>query len=63
MQNLNNADYKLYKSVIMAREKPLLKTVTSFLKKKYDEVIERDTFVMAVGTIPVALVAHLDTVF
>lgn len=63
MQNLNNADYKLYKSVIMAREKPLLKTVTSFLKKKYDEVIERDTFVMAVGTIPIALVAHLDTVF
>lgn len=41
----------------------LKKAVTSILKSKYKEVIETEDYVVAKGSIPIALVAHLDTVF
>ena len=37
-------------------------TLPRFLKKHYDNVICTDKFIIAVGDIPVGLIAHLDTV-
>ena len=37
--------------------------MATFLKKKYNNVIATDKYVCAKGNIPVALVAHMDTVF
>lgn len=37
--------------------------MSALLKSKYDKVIETPDYVIAEGTIPIALVAHLDTVF
>lgn len=41
----------------------LKKFMSKFLKATYSEVYEMKDFICAVGDIPIALVAHLDTVF
>jgi hypothetical protein len=41
----------------------LHKTLKTCLDKYYKEVVCTDDYVMAYGTIPIALVAHMDTVF
>lgn len=46
----------------MEQEK-LLKTVSDFLSSKYDIVYSTDKYCLAIGDIPIGLVAHLDTVF
>ena len=63
MQELTNNDYKLFRSLAGLSQKSLRKTMADFLRKKYDNVIVTKDFVIAEGTIPIALVAHLDTVF
>lgn len=63
MHKLTDGDYKLLKSVVSLKQSSLLKTLEVFLKKKYDEVIATKEYLIAKGTIPVALVAHMDTVF
>lgn len=37
--------------------------MASYLKTKYKRIIETDDYIVAEGDIPIALVAHLDTVF
>ena len=56
-------DLKLLEQLFRLNQKQLKTVITGFLKAHYDEVIEHDKFVCAKGTIPIALVAHLDTVF
>lgn len=63
MHSLTDSDYKLYKSVISLKQKPLRKTLYSFLTRKYDKVIAKEEYLFAYGNIPIALVAHMDTVF
>ena len=56
-------ELKLFEALLRLNQKNLKAVVTNFLKHYYDEVIEHDKFVCAKGTIPIALAAHLDTVF
>lgn len=63
MHILSNNDYKLLQSLLSAKEKSLLNTMKSYLDKKYDKVYSQKDYIMAIGDIPVAVVAHLDTVF
>lgn len=37
--------------------------MSNFLRLKYKEVVETEDYIFAIGKIPVALVAHLDTVY
>ena len=39
------------------------KVMSSFLKRHYSSVVETKDYIYAEGTIPIALVAHMDTVF
>lgn len=60
----SRSDYKTLCQIFKLREQPLRKAVANIVKKFYNEkdiVITKD-FVCAWGEIPVALVAHLDTV-
>lgn len=43
-------------------EAALKKTMATYLRQKYTQVVETADYVYAVGDIPIALVAHLDTV-
>ena len=63
MHTLTDSDYKLLKSVVGLSQESLKKTLNSYLKKKYHKVVCTKEYLFAEGTIPVALVAHMDTVF
>lgn len=61
---LSKRQYNLIKLLVSAKEESLKLSIEAVLKKYYDEkdIIVSKYYVAAKGTIPVALVAHLDTV-
>ena len=63
MKILNENDFNLMKKLISLNQEETKDFVTGFLDKFYQEVIETDDYILAEGNIPIALVAHLDTVF
>lgn len=63
MQVLSDNDYKLIKTLVKMNQRNLQKTLYAYLDKKYDTVYKTKDYLMAIGNIPVALVAHMDTVF
>jgi hypothetical protein len=63
MQTLRTEDYKLMKTLVGLSQEGLRRTMTTYLEKKYDKVIATKDYIMAQGDIPIALVAHMDTVF
>ena len=54
---------KLMKYLCSSTQEVLKNTVHSYLLKKYDNVIHTHDYLFAEGTLPICLVAHLDTVF
>jgi hypothetical protein len=63
MKTLNQQDTKLLEKLFQLTQPSLLRAMDRYLKSKYDTVYTTDKFIIAVGDIPVGLVAHLDTVF
>lgn len=60
---LKDSDFKLFQQIVVSNQKVLKRTMAKFLRKKYKTVVETDKYVYAEGDVPIALVAHLDTVF
>ena len=54
---------QIFEKIVSMDQTSLKKTVVRFMRKKYDKVVETDKYIYAEGEIPVALVAHMDTVF
>lgn len=63
MVKFNANDYNLFKKLVSLNQKSLFDIMTSYLRKHYLHVQSYKHSVVAFGDIPVALVAHLDTVF
>lgn len=63
MRVLNNGDYKLFERLVSLSQKEVHKAMAQFLKAKYNNVIFTKDYLVAIGDIPIALVAHMDTVF
>ena len=63
MRVLSDSDYKLFERLVSLSQKELKKAMSQYLKAKYDNVIFTKDYLVAIGDIPVALVAHLDTVY
>lgn len=63
MNQLNNGEYRLLNKLISLDQGSVKRLMVAYLKKHYPKVIERKLYVIAEGTIPICLVAHLDTVF
>lgn len=63
MKILNKQEYGLLTHILSLSQNSLKKVLTTYLKKHYDNVTATKDYVVAEGSIPVALVAHLDTVF
>lgn len=63
MRLLKDNDFKTFEQICGLTQNGLKKTMSAFLSKKYEKIIETDDYLVAVGEIPIALVAHLDTVF
>lgn len=56
-------DFVLFKRLLGLTQPEVKKTMEAFLRKRYKKVESTDDYVYAVGNIPIALVAHMDTVF
>lgn len=63
MNVLSENDYKLFKTLVQLNQVSMRNTLAAFLERKFDTVYKEKEFLMAVGDIPIALVAHMDTVF
>ena len=56
-------DHELITWLCKFQEQALKKILSQLLKHYYDKVTVEDSFLLATGTIPIGVVAHLDTVF
>ena len=63
MKVLKPVEVKSIEQFFKLSQDSLLKVMTKYLKSKYKQVYSTSDYLIAVGDIPVALVAHLDTVF
>jgi hypothetical protein len=60
---LNEKDYRLFERLVSLSETEMRKAMTQLLKSKYNNLIISKDYIVAIGDIPIALVAHMDTVF
>lgn len=63
MRVLNEKDYRLFERLVSLSEKEMRKAMAQLLKSKYDNIIITKDYIVAIGNIPIALIAHMDTVF
>ena len=63
MRILQEKDYRLFEKLVSLSEKEMVRAMTQLIKSKYDNVIATKDYIIAIGDIPIALVAHMDTVF
>lgn len=63
MRVLNNNDYKLFERLVSLSQKELKRAMGQYLREKYKNLIITKDYIVAIGDIPIALVAHMDTVF
>lgn len=63
MRILSNQDYRLFERLVSLTQKGLHQAMAQYLKEKYEKVIVTKDYIVAIGDIPIALVAHMDTVF
>lgn len=60
---MSQKDYELFTVLAQSSQYRLQQVLYKLLKKYYKQVIHSPSYLMARGDIPVALVAHMDTVF
>ena len=63
MRVLRKDEYILFERLVALSQAGMHKTMEAYLRSKYQNVISTDKYIVAVGEIPIALVAHMDTVF
>lgn len=63
MRLLKDNDFKTFEQLCALTQLGMKKTMSTFLKSKYKKVIETNDYIVAEGNIPIALCAHMDTVF
>jgi hypothetical protein len=63
MRVLKDNDFKTFEQLCALTQKGMKKTMAAFLRSKYKQVIETQDYIVAIGDIPIALVAHMDTVY
>lgn len=62
MRRLKPGEYKTFEQLVSLKQKTLLKVMDRCLREKYAKVETTKDYIIAEGNIPIALVAHLDTV-
>ena len=63
MKCLSNNDLIIFENLLSLSQEGMHRTLHKFLKRYYEKVTYDDNFLFAEGDIPIALVAHMDTVF
>lgn len=63
MRTMSERDYKVFEQFVKMSQPNLKKVMTRWLREKYSKVVETKEYIYAIGDIPIALAAHMDTVF
>jgi hypothetical protein len=63
LKTFKSSELKTFEQLASLSQHSLKRVLSSFLKKHYPKVIETKDYIYTEGEIPVALVAHMDTVF
>lgn len=63
MRHLSNKDYLIFEQLVSLTQAEMASTMSGVLKAHYKQVHVDPKFIFAKGDIPIALVAHMDTVF
>ena len=63
MKTLASYELRSIEQFFQLKQEPLRKAMAQYLSSKYNKVISNKNYIIAVGEVPIALVAHLDTVF
>ena len=63
MRIMSDKDYKVFEQFVKMSQPAVKKVMKRWLSEKYEEVVETKEYIYAVGNIPIALAAHMDTVF
>ena len=63
MRVMGNSEFRTFEQLCGLSQAGVKRTVSTYLKSKYPKVIETKEYIYAEGTIPIALCAHMDTVF
>ena len=63
MKNLTENEYSTFQKICSMSQKTLQRAMYTILKKKYKQVYATKDYIITEGNIPIALVAHMDTVF
>lgn len=63
MRILKDNDVKTFEQLCGLTQTAMHKTLSTYLKSKYKRVVSTKDYIYAIGDIPIALVAHMDTVF
>ena len=63
MKILDKKDFMLLKKLVSLKQSQTKEFVSNFLEKFYCDIVETPEYIFAEGNIPIALIAHMDTVF
>lgn len=63
MKHLTDKEFALFEQLVGLTQEGLKKALSTFLQTKYKNIVETKDYILAEGNIPIALVAHMDTVF
>lgn len=63
MRLLKKDEYSLLERLVTLSQKGMHRAMSTYLKTKYKDIIVDEKYIVAIGDIPIALVAHMDTVF
>lgn len=63
MKKLTQEQLDILLTLVNLDQKPTKELASKFLCNYYDKIIETPDYIAAVGEIPIALIAHMDTVF
>lgn len=63
MKLLKDSDVRTFEQLCGLSQTAMAKTLDTYLKSKYKRVVHTKNYIYAIGDIPIALAAHMDTVF
>lgn len=63
MKKFDEAQLKIFKQILQLNAEQTLRVMSAYIESKYKKVEATRDYIIAEGDIPIALVAHVDTVF
>ena len=63
MRRMSENELKIFTTLAKLTPEGLFESLSRYLKKYYTKIIRKEKYLYAIGDIPIALIAHADTVF